>query len=688
MSDQQTSQQDKPQARPQGRKVGLMLPIIITEVLVVLSLWLAAPYLKSSMAVSKDEIDQQIEEVKKRAAEREKREHLEREKRALKKDDAERLKQEEQQRRERKIRDKVENMEEITKRMRELREEKLAQLRERQQQELVERLAKELQMEVGQLEQQTNLIDQRSHLDKATYLADHSDGMKQQADALAAAPSQDVSAIQAWTEPIRDVAESLYQEQLHAREHGSHKQRRRSGSNEETQKAQRQLDRVQQAIDELATAKVEEYNDTSILEQLAQLSESQQGMESSESGESQESQSSESGEEGDSQSKSQTKSGGSGRPGSNRPKRPRSGNPQQMDMQQLYDSASDLERQIAEDFAVVRAAELSLLQGQKFSDAYRTISQNLPQHQDMDFAALAAQVDTIGALNQFRQQLDQAVQTTTQMWQNSRNMQTQAEGISPNSPEQQAGQLSERQLAALQNARTGVAEAAQVQYAEGVTVDLSKLMRQAYGLSRGTDENGIDASSNQARGGENMMAKVIDPMAQLDTKTIRAEAMPGRRFTDESMRAGWMYIDTWYVIGPWENNGLIDWDVLHPPEWELDLAKTYADGKGGKELAWQFTQSNVMRCTPPDEQSNSTYYCYTEVYFDRDRDMLLAIASDDAAKVWINDILVWQDNGLSSWSLDEGFRKVAFKQGFNRIMVRIENGPIVCQYSLLLCPDL
>ena len=32
--------------------------------------------------------------------------------------------------------------------------------------------------------------------------------------------------------------------------------------------------------------------------------------------------------------------------------------------------------------------------------------------------------------------------------------------------------------------------------------------------------------------------------------------------------------------------------------------------------------------------------------------MLLAIASDDAAKVWINDTLAWQDTGLSSWRLD------------------------------------
>ena len=353
-----------------------------------------------------------------------------------------------------------------------------------------------------------------------------------------------------------------------------------------------------------------------------------------------------------------------------------------MNMQQLYDSASQLEQQVAEDFAVVRAAELSMLQGQKFSDAFATISQNLPQQMPMDFSALGQQVSTIGQLNQFRAQLDQAVQTANQMWQNSRNMQTQAEGLAPGNKEQ-PGQLSKDQLAALQHARKDVTEAAQMLQASGTTLDLSTLMRRAYGsVSDHTEQR-----DETAEGGDEMMAKVVELQAILDTEKIRAEAMPGRRFTDESERAGWLYIDTWYVIGPWENHGRIDWDVLHPPEWEVDLARTYTDGKEGRELSWQFTQSNVMRCTPPDEQPDGTYYCYTEAFFDRDRDMLLAIASDDAAKVWVNDILVWQDSGLSSWSLDEGFRKVAFNQGFNRILVRLENGPLECQYSLLLCPS-
>ena len=83
---------------------------------------------------------------------------------------------------------------------------------------------------------------------------------------------------------------------------------------------------------------------------------------------------------------------------------------------------------------------------------------------------------------------------------------------------------------------------------------------------------------------------------------------------------------------------------------------------------------------------SSTYYGYTEVFFEEEMEMLVAVASDDAARIWLNDQLIWQDDGLGPWRLDEGFRKVVFRKGFNTVLLRIENGPITCTYSVLLCP--
>ena len=169
--------------------------------------------------------------------------------------------------------------------------------------------------------------------------------------------------------------------------------------------------------------------------------------------------------------------------------------------------------------------------------------------------------------------------------------------------------------------------------------------------------------------------------------------MPGRRFTRESVRRGWLYLDTWYVIGPWENESKVDYTVVHPPETGIDFDAVYHDGKFAneeghpdRELRWRFYQSDQVRNQPPRVYAASTYYAHTDVWFDEERDMLIAIASDDAACVWLNDEVVWQDTGQSSWQLGEGYRRVRFRKGFNTILVRIENGPAHCIWSVVLCP--
>src|SRR4051812_18828437 len=41
----------------------------------------------------------------------------------------------------------------------------------------------------------------------------------------------------------------------------------------------------------------------------------------------------------------------------------------------------------------------------------------------------------------------------------------------------------------------------------------------------------------------------------------------------------------WYVIGPFDNSGDEGFNVVHPPEKEVDLAKTYR-GKDGAKVSW------------------------------------------------------------------------------------------------------
>lgn len=342
------------------------------------------------------------------------------------------------------------------------------------------------------------------------------------------------------------------------------------------------------------------------------------------------------------------------------------------------------------DLKAVRALELALLEGIPVDEALRKVAAPEVQFpfEALD-GALAAPVQTVGDLDALRRGLSAVSAATSSNVRAVGNSLAQGRG---------KGQMDS-------SAIRSASIVAGLERGPGLVADISGFMNGggggtsfANGMIRqgvrggGGGETGGDPSRNSAQGGAGTTATARTSKVSLDTALIAAQALPGRKFRKHSARKGWLYLDTWYVIGPWENGGTIDYEKIHPPEYEVDFSKSYADGKskdrGGvpRELRWQFTQASSVKVIPPDESSDSTYYAYTEVHFDEAKDMLIAIASDDAAKVWINGFLVWEDRGLGAWALDEGFRNVHFRQGHNTILVRIENGPTLCNFSVLLCP--
>ncbi len=183
--------------------------------------------------------------------------------------------------------------------------------------------------------------------------------------------------------------------------------------------------------------------------------------------------------------------------------------------------------------------------------------------------------------------------------------------------------------------------------------------------------------------------------SRLDKEMVKAQALPGRRFSKSAERKGWLYINTWYMIGPWENFGRDDFAIVHPPEVSIDFDAVYTDGQVGEgieetdsdplkqygervqldgTLRWKFMQSESMHNVPPVTTGHSTYYAYTELYFDEPTTMLVAIGTDDSGRVWINGKDVWQDTGTSWYNIDEHIEPFQFRQGWNRILVRLENG--------------
>jgi len=361
------------------------------------------------------------------------------------------------------------------------------------------------------------------------------------------------------------------------------------------------------------------------------------------------------------------------------------GDLQNMSAEQLHATAYALHRDIQAGFTAARAADLAMKQVSSLADASARVT--VPASSTpFSAGALPHPPATIAELNAYRAGLQQAEREVRGLWQQAKNMGRagrEMAGLEASSvPGGGAPGGGAARAALLSNAAQGDL---------GHFVDVTPFMRggEGEGGAFGAFGGGRDITHKSVRTGFEGVSDAplqAPPPARLSEEEVLAQALPGRKFSRTSPRTGWLYLDTWYVIGPWENEWRTGFDAPLPPETMIDLDAEYV-GKHGQTLTWQFHQSDNIRVKPPRETEGATYYGYTEVYFEEGTEMLVAVASDDAAKVWINDTVIWQDRGFSPWRIDEGFRKVYFKPGFNTILLRIENGPITCTYSLLLCPS-
>lgn len=366
--------------------------------------------------------------------------------------------------------------------------------------------------------------------------------------------------------------------------------------------------------------------------------------------------------------------------------------PESMSLDELVAEAATLEESTANDFNEMRASEMAQIENSTFDEAMANVIAAFSQSSQAaekspagesslpESGGLQSGKSTVGDLQEYRKAQAAKGRQATAHWTKAVNMAQQAGAAGSRN---QAGRSSD----SFQQARSGSPQGRGTGNTQGAAGsrggDTSKSSRNQSG-GGGTAFH----SSATARGSDTRGLRTRIP-----AEMIKAKALPGRRFRKDSKRQGWLFLDTWYVIGPWENNGELNYENAHPPEIAVDLDAEYFDGKpvvpNSSErhpLKWRFVQSDIMRITPPNEQNRSTYYAFTEVFFEESARMLVAIATDDAARMWVNDKLVWEDQGQSAWNLDEGFRVIDFKQGFNKILARIENSPTLCEFSVLLCP--
>lgn len=368
-----------------------------------------------------------------------------------------------------------------------------------------------------------------------------------------------------------------------------------------------------------------------------------------------------------------------------------------METAELYESIQDMTERLDEVFADNKAAELAEFKQIDLAAAKEQVyAPTTDKGPELAEELAKNQPDTSEEFKAFNQALDQAVNSSERIARQAESRLELAGGRE--SAAARSSQTAEQLREALKQdttikARMAVAGSNKGRD-HGNLQDLRTLMGESYNNSQGDEDPGQAELTNtydtsaflRSDNSKNYPGKI-----RINRDETIAQALPGRRFDIDSSRKGWIFIDTWYMIGPWELPAGKEFETPFPPETMVDLdanyeGKIHPKTKKPMELSWRFIQSGSLRITPPDELSSTVYFAYTEVFCASTLDVVVAVASDDRAKLWINDLVVFQDVGLSGWKLDEGFRRVLLKPGYNKLLLRLENGPNVATFSVLMCP--
>jgi hypothetical protein len=192
----------------------------------------------------------------------------------------------------------------------------------------------------------------------------------------------------------------------------------------------------------------------------------------------------------------------------------------------------------------------------------------------------------------------------------------------------------------------------------------------------------------------------IGHMPVLDAGTIVKGS--GRMIGPGGPYANRVYINRWYLIGPFEGRhgeGLFA-NAPQPPEQAVVLDAVYR-GKDGRLLKWDYVDMARYPLIPPDAAEDAVYYGYTELMMAREQDLTIWVGADDDAQLWLNDRLVWRGGNVNKrwffgeiygtwnsyvrdYNLSEGKRVLHFRQGRNKLFFKLANGPTRLFFSLVL----
>ena len=365
---------------------------------------------------------------------------------------------------------------------------------------------------------------------------------------------------------------------------------------------------------------------------------------------------------------------------------------------ELFTVAVETEKSIAERYQAIRAAQVAvqnqipLAEAQKYVQVALPIRSELPPEASAtevkDAAALAAQN---AAMEKALKELESMLSLTRGMAAQARRTSTGSEGVTISAEAMKAQAAQKQQLAAMAMEVEGQP-----------AVDLTEMMKSIEAGSPGGAKGTATAGQGEGGAADGQGAGSGKPggtgsggvpsfgsgpgVAGFPAAGAVWGSVPGRKVHGAGYEVGakWMYIDTWWVIGPFPHPRRRNLETRFPPESVIDLDASYP--VEGGVVSWQFVQNSSAMVRPPRDQSYAIFYAYTELWFDEARDLWIAVGSDDYSRIWINNLPVWASGTQHKpWRANEGYRKVHFLKGLNRVLLRLENGQNSSAFSLRLC---
>lgn len=369
-----------------------------------------------------------------------------------------------------------------------------------------------------------------------------------------------------------------------------------------------------------------------------------------------------------------------------------------MSLADLYQTAVGTEDELAEIYKKIRAAELAMLRriplqrAMELTDVAKAVRPDLK-------SALETKVASGEDVPAVREAVQTAGAEINAMVNLGASLLMQAKGLSRAGSKGAEGATITLEDIKAMSARMATMEGLAAEDESQRAKDLTGAMQAAAAAGgQGAGAGGLQGPGPQGQPGMPGYGGGGPPPMP---KNMRA--LPGRKINSTSPSSGWLFVDSWYIIGPFDNARRENLEKRFPPETVVDLNATYL-GKDNQPISWEFYQSPEAMVAPPfdhykphlkrrdydvDYEARGLeyiiYYAYSELYFEQACDLWIAVGSDDFSKVWIEDQLVWSSGKqLKSWRADEGFRKIHFKQGLNRVLCRVENGWHATQFSLVL----